>query len=309
MPIDQSIESFENWRDRQHDRPETDNDAPDEQITRSFSHDHPEDTTLTYTRTETHAELKLTFASEDPDTGVEELLYMGNHGESMTELAADLRAELTAWLDARDTSSFAEQQGIPVAPDMSVVYGDYTRTALYAFEDALTEVERNLNQQAVWKPIETEKQDWLYSGQHEADAERGCIGHLRGDFGRGGNEFWTSWFDHSPGLKSAAFREELQSVVNHLREEGGLLSGFSAMRSQCRSGLACDDSYGFYAETARYEYCLRCIPRRDDYHFYLYCYDKDAQREHAREKAVPVRDRKPKPEKIHEMERLAHGSE
>ena len=89
MPIDQSIESFENWRDRQHDRPETDNDAPDEQITRSFSHYHPEDTTLTYTRTETHAELKLTFASEDPDTGVEELLYMGNHGESMTELAAD----------------------------------------------------------------------------------------------------------------------------------------------------------------------------------------------------------------------------
>ena len=303
MPIDQSIESFENWRDRQHDRPETDNDAPDEQITRSFSHDHPEDTTLTYTRTETHAELKLTFASEDPDTGVEELLYMGNHGESMTELAADLRAELTAWLDARDTSSFAEQQGIPVAPDMSLVYGDYTRTALYAFEDALTEVERNLNQQAVWKPIETEKQDWLYSGQHEADAERGCNGHLRGDCGRGGNAFWTSWFDPTPGLKSVAFREELQSVVNHLREEGGLLSGFSAMRSQCRSGLACDDNYGFRAETARYEYCLRCISRRDDYHFYLYCYDKDAQRAHAREKAQVVRDRKPNPKKTHEMER------
>ena len=216
MFIDQSIESFENWRDLQHNRPEPDSEAPDEHIKRSFTHDHPDDTTLTYTR---------------------------------------------------------------------------------------TEAERDLNQQVVWKPIETEKQDWLYSAQRETDAERGCIGHLRGDFGRGGNEFWTSWFDHTPRLKSAAFREELQSVVNHLREEGGLLSGFAAMRRQCRSGLACDDSYGFRAETAHYEYCLRCIPRRDDYHFYLYFYDKDTQREHAREKAAPVRDRKTKPKRNHEMER------
>lgn len=303
MYIDQSIESFENWRDRQHDRPETDNDAPDEQITRSFTHDHPDDTTMTYTRTGEHAELKLVFTSEDPDAGVEELLFTGDLGESMTELAADLHAELASWLDAQDTSSFAEQQGIAVAPDMSLVYGDYTRTALYAFEGALTEVERDLNQQVVWKPIETEKHDWLYSGHRDADVERGCVGHLRGDFGRDGNAFWTSWFDHTPGLKSAAFREELQSVVNHLRKEGGLLSGFAAMRSQCRSGLACDDSYGFRTETARYEYCLRCIPRRDDYHFYLYCYDKDAQRAHAREKAQVVRDRKSNPKKTHEMER------
>lgn len=303
MYIEQSIESFEDWRDRQHDRPEPDGDAPDEQIKRSFTHDHPEDTTLTYTRTGAHAELKFAFTSEGPDADVEELLFTGDQRESMAELAADLHAELTAWLDAQDTSSFAEQQGIPAAPDISPAYGEYTRTALYAFEGALTEAERDLSQPAVWKPIETEKQDWLYSGQRETDAEWGCIGHLRGDFGSDGHAFWTSWFDHTPRLKSAAFREELQSVVNHLREEGGLLSGFAAMRRQCRSGLACDDSYGFRAETAHYEYCLRCIPRRDDYHFYLYFYDKDTQREHAREKAAPVRDRKTKPKRNHEMER------
>ena len=72
MFIDQSIESFENWRDLQHDRPEPDSEAPDEHIKRSFTHDHPEDTTLTYTRMGAHAELKLTFASEAPDAGVEE---------------------------------------------------------------------------------------------------------------------------------------------------------------------------------------------------------------------------------------------
>ena len=143
MPIDQSIESFENLRDRQHDRPETDNDAPDEQITRSFTHDYPDDTTITYTRTGAHAELKLAFTSEDPDVGVEELLYAGDQGESMAELAADLHAELTSWLDAQDTSSFAEQQGIPVAPDISPAYGDYAREKAAPMRDRKPKPKKN----------------------------------------------------------------------------------------------------------------------------------------------------------------------
>ena len=143
MYIDQSIESFENWRDRQHDRSEPDGEAPDEQIKRSFTHDHPDDTTLTYTRTGAHAELKLVFTSEDPDAGVEELLYTGNHGESMTELAADLHAELTSWLDAQDTSSFAEQQGIPVAPDISPAYGDYAREKAAPMRDRKPKPKKN----------------------------------------------------------------------------------------------------------------------------------------------------------------------
>lgn len=54
MFIDQSIESFETWRDLQHDRPEPDSEAPDEHIKRSFTHDNPDDTTMTYTRTGEH---------------------------------------------------------------------------------------------------------------------------------------------------------------------------------------------------------------------------------------------------------------
>lgn len=37
--------------------------------------------------------------------------------------------------------------------------------------------------------------------------------------------------------------------------------------------------------------------------FIMYCYDKDAQRAHARENPQVVCDRKPKPKKTHEMER------
>ena len=49
MYMNQSMESFENWRDSQYDRPEPDTDTPDEQIVRSYTFDYPNDTTLTYT--------------------------------------------------------------------------------------------------------------------------------------------------------------------------------------------------------------------------------------------------------------------
>ena len=106
MYMNQSMESFENWRDSQYDHPEPDTDTPDEQIVRSYTFDYPNDTALAYTRTGNSSELMLSFSSEDPDAGVEELMYAGDQGESMIELVSDLQAELTSWLDAADTSSF-----------------------------------------------------------------------------------------------------------------------------------------------------------------------------------------------------------
>ena len=161
------------------------------------------------------------------------------HGHAFEESAEvtciDLTAPvLTASINGTtlqvDTSSFAEQQGMST-PDVSLIYGDYTRTALYAFESILKDAEHDLNNQITWKPIEAEKADWLYSSHEETDAERGCVGYLRGDFGRSGTEFWTSWFDHSPKLNNEKFRQELQTVVDGLRNEGGLLSNFASMGS------------------------------------------------------------------------------
>ena len=48
------------------------------------------------TRSGDRAELKLSFSSEDPDMGTEEMLYGGENGESMLELVSDLRNDLTA---------------------------------------------------------------------------------------------------------------------------------------------------------------------------------------------------------------------
>ncbi len=297
----ETIGDYENWRDKQQDSPMPE---PDEHQYRFYSHDYTADTTLEYSRMGNRAELTLTFSSEDPDIGAEEMVYGGENRESMAELVSDLKNEITAYLDAADTASFYDQQGMPVEAD--VVYGEYSRTALYAFEAILTQTEKELQGELVWKPIEADKADWLYSGDSEQDLERGCVGHLRGDFGNSGAEFWTSWFDHRPDLKSTVFHDELQNVVNGLRKEGGLLRNFAAMSRGCREGLPCDDSFGFKAESPHYTYCLRCIPRRGDYNFYLYAYDKDFQREHALQKGLkePSKQQPNMPKnKNNEMER------
>ena len=235
----QSINDYENWRDAQHDSPMPD-DGPDERSVRFYSQDYPADTVLEYTRTGDRSELRLSFSSEDPDMGTEEMVYGADGGESMQELVSELKAELTGYLDAEDTSSFYEQQGLSRRDGLQSqeeYFSEYSRTSLYAFEAILQQTERETVQNMVWKPLEAEKLDWLYSGNHEEDLERGCIGHLRGDFGHSGKEFWTGWFDHQPDLKNKAFQDELQDVVNGLRREGGLLKDFASMSRQCRNGL------------------------------------------------------------------------
>ena len=166
----------------------------------------------------------------------------------------------------------------------------------------------NESKNSFWKPISADKTDWLYSGSSDEDLQRGCVGHLRGDFGQQGNEFWTSWFNHQPLLNTETFRAEVQDVLNDLRGEEGLLRNRASMSRHCREGLPVEDSYGFQAETENYQYCLRCNPRRVDYNFYLYIYDKHAQREYALSQTaeLPVLHETTNPPKTHktkEMER------
>lgn len=95
-------------------------------------------------------------------------------------------------------------------------------------------------------------------------------------------------------------------MVNSLRKQDGLLRNFASMNRGCREGLSCDDSFGFKTESPHYTYCLRCTPRRGDYNFYLYAYDKDAQREHAllKGRKEPEKQKTAKPKiKRNEMER------
>lgn len=118
--------------------------VPDEIIQREYSHDYPKDTQLTYTRTGKNVHLELTFRSEDPDMGTEEMVVNSDGGESFADLVSETRAELTDYLNRQDTSSFYEQQGDSPKNgihDLDDYYGEFSRTSLYAFEGAMMEAE------------------------------------------------------------------------------------------------------------------------------------------------------------------------
>lgn len=120
-------------------------------------------------------------------------------------------------------------------------------------------------------------QMYSYSQNSQIQAQTGCIGHLRGDFGTG-QEFFTSWFDHQEEYKTNEFKLELDEVVNSLRGKDGLLFSRGSMSRYCwrhseaeMVGDYCTE-YGFKLKTAQHTYMLRCNLNYGDYNFYLYAY-------------------------------------
>ena len=66
---------------------------------------------------------------------------------------------------------------------------------------------------------------YTYSQSMQLEGQTGNIGHLRGDFGSGGNGFYTTWFDTRPQWKTEEFKADLDEVINALRsKEYGLLA-------------------------------------------------------------------------------------
>lgn len=98
------------------------------------SHDYPDDTKMTVgIREDGATQLTLSFTSEDPDMGTEEMIYAGN--EHYRTLAAELLEELSGHLDKVE---FFKKEGEWTKEDD--YYDEYSRTALYAFEGLLKEV-------------------------------------------------------------------------------------------------------------------------------------------------------------------------
>ena len=120
------------------------------------------------------------------------------------------------------------------------------------------------------------------------------IGHVRIDFGRGGDRFCHTWHPRGPEeLNTQGFKDELTEVVDELRES--VLKNFSAMTGYCRghggeiSG-GWVQNYGYVIETENYRYCLRCNPLPGDYQAYLTCFDKRVQEMNQAEDKRPELD-------------------
>lgn len=129
------------------------------------------------------------------------------------------------------------------------------------------------------RPLMEEERKYAYSQSVQLQGQTGSIGYLRGDFGRNGQGFYSTWFDHRRDLKTDVFKKELDSVINALRSEKyGILQNRKGMTEYAVSHPDCafDTSLGmeggFRIDTERYSYLLRCNPAQGDYNFYCYCY-------------------------------------
>lgn len=129
------------------------------------------------------------------------------------------------------------------------------------------------------RPLTEAEQKYTYKQSTQLEGQTGSIGYLRGDFGKHGNEFYTSWFGRSTQWETDAFKSELDEIITALRsDEYGLLKDSAHMNHY---GHVHDDSmfegnycteFGFRVDTEKHSYLLRCNPTKGDYNFTCHCY-------------------------------------
>lgn len=135
-----------------------------------------------------------------------------------------------------------------------------------------------------FRTAEPQERNYTYSQSQQISMQTGLIGHLRGDMDTDGNGFFTSWDDFRSDLKTQAFKDEFDNVINALRfdeQYGGVLKDRRSLSSYCyqhtESGFDASycTEYAFRADTEKYAYVFRLNPNKGDYNLYCYCYVRD----------------------------------
>ena len=63
---------------------------------------------------------------------------------------------------------------------------------------------------------------YTFRQSSQISSQTGLIGFLRADFGSDGNGFFSTWNDWRDDLKTDEFKQELDEVINALREDGNI---------------------------------------------------------------------------------------
>ena len=85
---------------------------------------------------------------------------------------------------------------------------------------------------------------FVQNSDADGNARVHFIGYLRGDFGGGGKEFWSTWFQHNFGeLNDEKFKVIFDAIINKMREPCGVLSNRESMRAYCRTQPLCKVSH------------------------------------------------------------------
>ena len=88
------------------------------------------------------------------------------------------------------------------------------------------------------RPLTPTEQKYTYAQSMQIEGQTGTIGHLRGDFATTGYGFYTTWFDTRPQWKTDEFKADLDTVINALREDKGLLHNRYDMGAFARKYLS-----------------------------------------------------------------------
>ena len=82
------------------------------------------------------------------------------------------------------------------------------------------------------------EQMYSYSQSGQIEAQTGCIGHLRADFGSDGNSFYSSWADHNASLKDQAFKDEYINLKEPL-----VLRSYTAQNDDMTTVISAEVEY------------------------------------------------------------------
>ena len=142
----------------------------------------------------------------------------------------------------------------------------------------------------ILKPAE---RNYTYSQSQQISMQTGCIGHLRADMDSNGEGFFSSWDDFRKDLKTQEFKDELDAVINELREDGGILHNRGALSKFCfstpDSSFGNDREYGVRVDTEKYAYLMRLNPYKGEYNLYCYCYVRDWLNKHLKQAERGIR--------------------
>lgn len=139
---------------------------------------------------------------------------------------------------------------------------------------------------------------FTFAPSHQLIMQTGCVGFLRGDFGKG-DEFYTSWFDAASVRNTPEFKSEFNEVVTALRDDPqykGILRNIYDMKMLCATRPQSkmpdrlrEHSYAFRADTQKHTYLLRLFPFQSDYNFYMYAYQREPFEHHLKNAEKGIR--------------------
>lgn len=152
-----------------------------------------------------------------------------------------------------------------------------------------------------WEFTAPDEMKLMYILPDDSEMKKRLIGILRGDFGKSGKEFYSTWFDVHTELKTDGFRNALEQVIDYFRysTKFGFLRAFKIMADFCRQSDSNfvfskehKDNRGIKVKRENYSFYLRLNPHINDYHFYCFCYDESKDNTESEMQLPPVDEHK-----------------